>query len=101
MSRSIDEIEFDSLPLHTHWSELDRDTSLTLEIHLIECLRLHLTLLERTSDLHETISESRLAMIDMSYDTKIADRGRFGHMIEILDLRTENLDLRTEIFRTA
>lgn len=73
MSRSIDEIELDSLPLHTYGSELDRDTSLTLEIHLIEGLRLHLTLLESTSDLHETISEGRLAMIDMSNDTEVAD----------------------------
>ena len=88
MSRSIDEIELDSLPLHTYWSELDRDTSLTLEIHLVECLRLHLTLLERTGDLHETISESRLPVIDMSNDTKVADRGWFGHMVGILDLRT-------------
>ena len=88
MSRSIDEIELNSLPLHTYWSELDSDTSLTLEIHLIEGLRLHLTLLKSTSDLHETISECRLAMIDMSDDTKIADRGRFGHMVGILGLRT-------------
>ncbi len=77
MAWSIDEIEFDSFPLHTYRSELDRDTSLTLEIHLIESLRLHLTLLERTGDLHETISEGRLAVIDMGNDTKIADGDRF------------------------
>ena len=79
MPRSIDEIELDSLPLHTYWSELDRDTSFTLEIHLIERLRLHLTLLEGSCDLHEAISERGLAMIDMGNDTKIADGNRFGH----------------------
>ncbi len=73
MSRSIDEIEIDSLPLHAYGSELDRDTTLALEIHLIESLRLELTLLECSSDLHEAISKSRLSVVDMSNDTKIAD----------------------------
>jgi hypothetical protein len=38
MSRSIDEIEFDSFPLHTNWSELDGDASFTFEVHLVEGL---------------------------------------------------------------
>lgn len=82
MSWSIDEIELDSPPLHTYWSELDRDTALTLQIHLIERLRLHLSFLQSASDLHETISESRLTMIDMSDDTEVADGSWFGHSIE-------------------
>jgi hypothetical protein len=79
MPRSIDEIELHSTPLHAYWSELDRDTALALEIHIIECLRLHLTLLEGSRDLHETISKSRLPMIDMGDDTEVADGSRLGH----------------------
>lgn len=82
MSWSIDEIEFDSLPLHTYWSELDRDTALALEIHIIERLRLEFTLLECSCDLHETIGKSRLTMIDMGDDTEVADGSRLGHSVE-------------------
>lgn len=74
MPWGIDEIEFDSLPLHTHRSELDRDTALALEIHGVELLLLHLTFLYRSSDFHETVSEGRLAMVDMGDDTEVSDR---------------------------
>jgi hypothetical protein len=77
MSWCVDEIELDSLPLHAHWSEFYRDTTLSFEIHVIECLRLELALLESTSDLHESVCECRLPVIDMSDDTKIADRRGF------------------------
>ena len=73
MSWSIYEIEFYSLPLHPYRSQLDRDTTLTLEIHVIEGLRLELTLLESTSDLHESVCECRLPVVDMSDDTEVAD----------------------------
>ena len=79
MARSIDEVQFDSLPLHTHRSELDRDPPLSLEIHIIEGLRLDLTFFEGSRDLHEPISEGRFPMIDMGDDTKISDRFWFWH----------------------
>lgn len=79
MSWSIDEIEFGSLPLHAYWSELDGDTALTLEIHIIECLRLELTLLESTGYLHESVCECRLPVVDMSDDTEVADGFWLGH----------------------
>lgn len=79
MSRCVDEIELDSLPLHAHGSELYRDAALALEVHIIERLRLEFALLEGTSDLHESVCESRLPVVDMSDDTKIADRGRCRH----------------------
>ena len=81
MSWGVDEIELDSLPLHTYWSELDSDTTLTLEIHLVECLRLELTLIECSSDLHESIGKSRLPMVDMGDDTEIADGRGFSHAL--------------------
>lgn len=73
MPWSIDEIEFSSFPLHTYWSELDGDTPFPLEIHVIECLRLDFSLFECSSDFHETVCQSRLAMINVSNDTKISD----------------------------
>ena len=71
MSRSVDEIELDSLPLHAYRSQLDRDTTLTLEVHIVERLRLELAFLECSCDLHETISKSRLPVVDMGDDTEI------------------------------
>ena len=71
MSRSVDEIELDSLPLHAHRSQLDRYTTLPLEIHIIEGLRLYLAFLECSCDLHETISKSRLPVVDVGDDTEI------------------------------
>ena len=79
MSWSIDEIELCSLPLHADWSELDSDAALSLDIHIVECLRLYLSFLECTRDIHKTISKSRLTMIDMGYDTEVADGSWFGH----------------------
>jgi hypothetical protein len=79
VSGSIDEIELDSLPLHAYWSQLDCDATLSLEIHLIEGLRLELALLEGTRDLHESIGERRLSVVDMGDNTEIAYSSRFGH----------------------
>ena len=57
MSWSIYEIEYDSLPLHTYRSELDRDTTFAFEVHIVERLRLDLSFLKRPGDLHEAISK--------------------------------------------
>ena len=47
---------------------LDRDPALALEVHRVEDLCLHLTGLERTGDLEETVSQGRLAVIDVGDD---------------------------------
>ena len=79
MSWCIDEIEFDSFPFHTDRRELDSDATFSFEVHLIKGLREHFSFLKRTCDLHKAICESRLSMVDMGNDTKIADRSGFGH----------------------
>ena len=96
MSWSIDEIELDSFPLHAYWSELYRDATLTLEIHLIEGLRLELALLECPCDLHETIGKSRLSMIDMGDDTEIAD-GRWFRHADTIEKRPEKTRKKLQI----
>jgi hypothetical protein len=85
MSRGIDQVELDSFPLHPDRSELDRDTTLTLEIHLVKCLRLDLPLLECPRDLHESISERRFPMIDMGDDAEITDGTHSSRKYEPLE----------------
>ena len=73
MAWSIDEIELDSLPLHTYWSEFDSDTALSLEVHIIKCLRLDFSFLEGTCDFHESVGKGGFPVVDMSNDTEISD----------------------------
>jgi hypothetical protein len=51
---------------------LDRDAALALEVHRIEDLRFHLSSLERAGQLEKSVSEGRLAVIDVGNDREIA-----------------------------
>ena len=82
MSRSVDQVELDSFPVHTNGSELDSDATLTLEIHIVERLRLEFTFFESSCDFHEAIGEGRLPVVDMGDDTEISDRGWFHELDE-------------------
>jgi hypothetical protein len=50
---------------------LDGDAPLTLEIHRVEHLGLHLACLERAGELQEAICQGRLAMVDVGDDREI------------------------------
>ena len=52
---------------------LDRDAALTLEVHGVEDLRLHLARLKRAREFEEAICQRRLAMVDVRDDRKISD----------------------------
>ena len=52
---------------------LDGDTAFALEIHRVEYLRFHLARSQSPTELNKAIRESRLSMIDMGDDGKIAD----------------------------
>jgi hypothetical protein len=52
---------------------LDRDATLTLEVHRVEHLRLHLTVFETAAKLDEPVGQRRLAMIDVRDDREIAN----------------------------
>ena len=52
---------------------LDGDTLLTLEVHVVEHLSLHLTLVQRVSLFEESVSKGTLAVIDVSNNTEIAN----------------------------
>jgi hypothetical protein len=73
MTWSIDEVEFDSFPLHAYRSELDGDATLTLEVHIVEGLRLYFAFLECSCDFHESVGKGRLPVVDMRDDAKISD----------------------------
>jgi hypothetical protein len=52
---------------------LDGDAPLTLQVHRVEDLRLHLASLEPSALLDEPVGQRRLAVIDMGDDGEIAD----------------------------
>jgi hypothetical protein len=52
--------------------ELDRDAAFPLELIVVEDLVAHLPRVERLCTLQETIGQSRLPMVDVRHDTKIA-----------------------------
>ena len=70
---SIDKVKRVALPLHLDWSELNRNPFFTFKLHRVEQLRLHFASRNSASQLHHTISNRRLSMIDVSYDTEIAN----------------------------
>ena len=52
---------------------LDRDPALALEVHRVEDLGLHLTLLERAGHLEEAVRERGLAVVDVGDDREVAN----------------------------
>ena len=51
---------------------LDRDALLALEVHRVEDLARHLPPLDRVGQLQQTVSERRLAVVDVRDDRKVA-----------------------------
>ena len=58
---------------------LDGDASFALEIHRIKHLSVHFTLGQTAAHLNKTVSQGRLAMIDVRDDGKIADMTQVAH----------------------
>lgn len=52
---------------------LDCDSSLPLEIHVVEKLILHVTKCNRLCLLENTVGKSALSMVYMSYNAEISD----------------------------
>jgi hypothetical protein len=61
-------LAIDSRVVQTDRMGLDGDTALTLEVHGIKDLCLHLTCLERTGELEKTVGQRGLAVIDVRDD---------------------------------
>ena len=78
MARRIDEVELIllavlALVVQPHRLRLDGDAALALDVHVIEDLRLHLTLRQRARILNQAVRDRRLAMVDVRDDREIAD----------------------------
>jgi hypothetical protein len=78
MSWGINEVKgilltITSLILHLNGVALDCDTLLTLEVHIVEHLSLHLTLVQGVSLLEESIGKGTLTVVDVCNDTEIAN----------------------------
>ena len=58
---------------NTHGLRLDRNSPLAFQIHIIQHLRLHLTLGQQSGLLNNSVSKGRFSMVYMSNDTKIAN----------------------------
>jgi hypothetical protein len=63
--------------MHRDRMALNGDPALTLEIHRVQVLRSQNPLRYRRCVLEQTVRQSRLPMVDMGYDTKIALVVRF------------------------
>ena len=73
MARRIDEVELIRLAIvgvigHADGVGLDRDAALALDIHGVEQLRLHVAFVNGMGELEDTVTDRRLAMVDVRND---------------------------------
>ena len=77
MSRSIDQIQdiFFSfiIILHLNGMTLDRNASFTLQVHIVQNLRLQIFTFYCLGILKQTVGQSTFTMVNMSNNTIIAD----------------------------
>ena len=78
MARCIDQIEDIFLSIlcfinNTDRLRLDRNTSFTLQIHIVQHLRLHFTFCQKPCPLNDAVCQGGFAVVDMSNDTEVAD----------------------------
>ena len=55
---------------------LDRDAAFALEVHVIEHLRFHVAVRDRSRKLQNAVGERRFAVIDMGNDRKVSYKAR-------------------------
>jgi hypothetical protein len=77
MSGSVYQIEQIGLPIrrivfHVHGARLNGYSALTLEIHIIEQLILHIALDNRTGKLQNAVGKGGFAVVDVRYYRKIS-----------------------------
>jgi hypothetical protein len=65
--------------LDPHRVGLDGDAALTLDIHTVQELRLHVALGHRARHLDQTVGEGGFAVVDVGHDREIADAVKLGH----------------------
>ena len=84
MARRVHQVEHVVLPvlaavIEPHRLRLDRDPPLLLELHIVEHLAGHLPRRQPPRLLDQPVGEGRFPMVDMGYDTEIAEVFEVGH----------------------
>jgi hypothetical protein len=80
MARRVDEIELVLAAIgggvaHPNGIQLDRDATLALQVHRVEELLPHLTLLDRARGLDQPVGQSGFPMVDVGDDAEVANFG--------------------------
>ena len=78
MAWRVDQVEGVGLTIsggviHPRRLKLDRDAALTLKIHIVQELLLHIPVGHRARVLQQTVGQRRLAVVDMGNDAEVAD----------------------------
>ena len=78
MTRRVDEVELVGLSVvgiihHAHGIRLDRDATLSLDVHGVEELGLHVPLVHRVGQLENAVGDRRLAVVDVGHDREVPD----------------------------
>ena len=89
MARGIDKVQFIGLAvvgpvIQRDTLGLDRNTALTLDIHGIEDLFIHLPRAQPAAVLDEAICQSGFTVIDMGNNRKITDVSKVAHSIRLV-----------------
>ena len=76
MSRSVNQVEriFRAVlhVVHLDGVALDGDAALTLQIHVVQHLGLHVLARHRVGDFQQTVGQRALAVVDMRHDAEVA-----------------------------
>ncbi len=85
--------------LHPRRLRLDGDTALALNVHRVEDLSLHIALGDGLCVFQKAISQSRLAVVDVGDDRKVADEIRVcWHWIPTANAASQTLRAR-EVYK--
>lgn len=86
MARRVNQVEGEFpaafFVLHLDGVGLDRNALFTLQVHIIEHLRLHLAVGEGTGELQKTVGQGALAVVNMS------DNAEISNVVHALHLQT-------------
>ena len=75
MAWGINQVHGMPLVLHADGLEFNGNTALLLELHGVEDLRGHFSLIHRTRNLKKSIRKGRFAMVDVGDNTEISNVG--------------------------
>ncbi|SLC63429.1 Uncharacterised protein [Mycobacteroides abscessus subsp. massiliense] len=80
MSGGVDQVQHMvlaiELPRQPHVLCLDGDAALTLDIHAVQVLRAHGTLVDHTGQLQHPVGQGRLPVVDVGDDAEVTDQRR-------------------------